>query len=300
MLQSICSRDYGEDIMGQFDLVIFDECHHMSSREFSKALNKIRPVYTIGLSATPKRSDGLEKIFHWYAGPMLYQETAAMKHVVHVKTVNFNIKHNKFRNIVNKNGQVLLPIIVTNLTEIDQRNELIIKEILDLKLSEPERKFLILSGRREHLNVLSKMVVEKHAGLKDEIGFYLGGMKKDDLKNASEKSLIFATFEMASEGLDILALDTLFMLTPKGNVNQSVGRILRKQFDEYEYPPLIVDFVDEIESVKRLAFIRMKLYKSRNYVINGVELETPENILKVKEEKKTNKADKVNFNKSLF
>ena len=306
MLQSICSRDYGEDIMNQFDLVIFDECHHMSSREFSKALNKIRPVYTIGLSATPKRSDGLEKIFNWYAGPMLYQETAAMKHVVHVKTVNFNIKHNKFRNIVNKNGQVLLPIIVTNLTEIDQRNELIIKEILDLKLAEPERKFLILSGRREHLNVLSKMVVEKHSGLKDEIGFYLGGMKKDDLKNASEKSLIFATFEMASEGLDILALDTLFMLTPKGNVNQSVGRILRKQFDEYEYPPLIVDFVDEIESVKRLAFIRMKLYKSRNYVINGVELEvnskveTPENIVKVKEEKTTKKADKVNFNKSLF
>ena len=63
MLQSICSRDYGEDIMGQFDLVIFDECHHMSSREFSKALTKIRPVYTVGLSATPKRSDG--KALDW-------------------------------------------------------------------------------------------------------------------------------------------------------------------------------------------------------------------------------------------
>ena len=303
MLQSICSRDYGEDIMGQFDLVIFDECHHMSSREFSKALGKIRPVYTVGLSATPKRSDGLEKVFHWYAGPMLYQETAAMKHKVHVKTVNFDIKHNKFRNIVNKKGMTLLPIIVTNLTEINERNNLIIKEILDLKLAEPERKFLILSGRREHLNVLAKLIKEKYIGLTDEIGFYVGGMKKDELKDASSKSLIFATFEMASEGLDILALDTLFMLTPKGNVNQSVGRILRKQFDQYEYPPLIVDIVDEIESVKRLAFIRMKLYKSRNYVINGTseadvtseaDSETPkENLVNVKK-------DKINFKKSLF
>ena len=316
MLQSICSRDYGEKIMGQFDLVIFDECHHMSSREFSKALTKIRPVYIVGLSATPKRSDGLEKVFHWYAGPMLYQETAAMKHVVHVKTVNFNIKHYKFKNIVNKKGQVLLPIIVTNLTEIEQRNDLIVKEILDLKLEEPERKFLILSGRREHLNLLSKLIIEKHPGLEEEIGFYVGGMKKDQLKAASDKSLIFATFEMASEGLDILALDTLFMLTPKGNVNQSVGRILRKQFDEYEYPPLIVDFVDEIESVKRLAFIRMKLYKSRNYVINGIIPEVPDlpkeevhqepelpkeeitekNITK----SKFKKNEKINFGESLF
>ena len=311
MLQSICSRDYGEEVMGQFDLVIFDECHHMSSREFSKALTKIRSVYTIGLSATPKRSDNLEKVFHWYAGPMLYQETAAMKHVVHVKTVNFDIKHNKFRNIKNKKGQDLLPIVVTNLTEIEQRNELIIKEILDLKLSEPERKFLILSGRREHLNVLSKMIIQKHPSLEDEVGFYVGGMKKDQLKSASEKSLIFATFEMASEGLDILALDTLFMVTPKGNVNQAVGRILRKQFDEYEYPPLIVDFVDEIESVKRLAMIRMRLYKSRDYVINDLEPEPkdvketnsilmPIGIEENKNTNKTKKIEKINFNKSLF
>ena len=107
---------------------------------------------------------------------------------------------------------------------------------------------------------------------------------------------------MASEGLDILALDTLFMLTPKGDVNQSVGRILRKQFDEYEYPPLIIDIVDEIESVKRLAFIRMKLYKSRNYVINGQESvveKEEENIVKIKPKSKV-KSEKVNFTKSMF
>ena len=27
----------------------------------------------LGLSATPKRKDGLSKVFHWYLGPMIYE-----------------------------------------------------------------------------------------------------------------------------------------------------------------------------------------------------------------------------------
>ena len=332
MLQSILSRDYGDEIMNQFDLVIFDECHHISSKEFSKIFNKIRPVYTIGLSATPKRKDGLDKVFEYYAGPMLYQETTAMKHVVEVKTISFDIIHPKFKNIKNRNGQVLLPIIVNNLVSLDQRNKLIIKEIIDLKMEEPERKFLILGGRREHLNEITKEIIKQKAYLEEEIGFYMGGMKKNELKDASEKSMIFATFEMASEGLDILALDTLFMITPKGDVNQAIGRILRKQAGEYEFPPKIIDIIDEIECIKRLGNKRIKLYKERGYIINGVnpreenkekeenkEEETNINIeieingkmesltinKKTNEfvEKKSNKIlkkEKINFNKSLF
>jgi superfamily II DNA or RNA helicase len=290
MLQSILSRDYGDEVMNQFDLIIFDECHHISSKEFSKIFNKIRPVYTIGLSATPKRKDGLEKVFQHYAGPILYQELASTKHVVEVKTINFTIKHYKFKNVINKSGQVLLPIIVNNLVSIDERNKLIIKEIIDLIMEEPERKFLILGGRREHLVDISKEIIKQKPSLEDEVGYYMGGMKKDDLKASSEKSLIFATFEMASEGLDILALDTLFMITPKGDVNQAVGRILRKQADEYEYPPKIIDIIDDIESIKRLSTKRLKLYKERGYIINGEIPEVKENV----------KNEKINFKKSLF
>jgi superfamily II DNA or RNA helicase len=335
MLQSILSRDYGDEIMNQFDLVIFDECHHISSKEFSKIFNKIRPVYTIGLSATPKRKDGLDKVFEYYAGPMLYQEHASTKHIIEVKTISFDIIHPKFKNVKNKSGQVLLPIIVNNLVSLDQRNKLIIKEIIDLKMEEPERKFLILGGRREHLFDISNEIIKQKTYLKEEIGFYMGGMKKNELKDASEKSMIFATFEMASEGLDILALDTLFMITPKGDVNQAVGRILRKQAGEYEFPPKIIDIIDEIESVKRLGNKRIKLYKERGYIINGVnsreeskpkedinvEIEINKNInieieingkmesLTINKEtnefieennKKILKKEKVNFNKSLF
>ena len=301
MLQSILSRDYGDEIMSQFDLVIFDECHHLSSREFSKIFNKLRPVYTVGLSATPKRKDGLDKVFEYYAGSMLYQEHASTKHLVQVKIIPFDIKHYKFKNVKNKSGQVLLPIIVNNLVSIDERNQLIIKEILDLKMEEPERKFLILGGRREHIVYISKEIIKIKPYLDEEIGYYMGGMKKNELKDASLKSIIFATFEMASEGLDILALDTLFMITPKGDANQAIGRILRKQVGEYEYPPKIIDIIDEIESIKRLGNKRVKLYKERGYIINGEEPEVNEvKIVKVIKEKKKKKEEEINFNKSLF
>jgi hypothetical protein len=83
------------------------------------------------------------------------------------------------------------------------------------------------------------------------------------------------------------------MITPKGSVNQAVGRILRKQADDYELPPMIIDIIDEIESLKRLGMMRTRLYKERKYIINGEEPEEVEVKPKVKEVK-------IDFSKSLF
>ena len=68
MIQTIASRDFNINDIG---LLIVDECHHIASRVFSKCLYKIGANYTIGLSATPDRKDGLTSIIHWYLGPQL-------------------------------------------------------------------------------------------------------------------------------------------------------------------------------------------------------------------------------------
>ena len=78
MLQSISMRDYDTSIYHGFDLVIIDEMHHISSKVFSKALLRICAPYMIGLSATPKRFDRLEKVFEWFCGGVLYED----KHLV--------------------------------------------------------------------------------------------------------------------------------------------------------------------------------------------------------------------------
>ena len=61
------------------------------------------------------------------------------------------------------------------------------------------------------------------------VGYYIGGMKEEELKKSEYKKVIIATYAMAEEGLDIKTLTTLLMATPKVDVTQSIGRILRKK-----------------------------------------------------------------------
>ena len=65
LLQSISMIDYPEETFSGFGLVIYDECHHLGAEVFSRALMKTVAPYTLGLSATPNRTDGLTKVF-WY------------------------------------------------------------------------------------------------------------------------------------------------------------------------------------------------------------------------------------------
>ena len=73
MLQSVSMRDYPEDTFDDFGFVIYDECHHLGAEIFSRSLIKVGCQYTLGLSATPDRADGLTKVFKWFLGDIVFQ-----------------------------------------------------------------------------------------------------------------------------------------------------------------------------------------------------------------------------------
>jgi superfamily II DNA or RNA helicase len=105
-------------------------------------------------------------------------------------------------------------------------------------------------------------------------------MKKKDLVLSEEKAIIIGTYEMASEGLDIPDLDTLIMTTPKSNITQSIGRIMRKE--SYDNIPLIIDIVDKIDVFYAMYNKRKKIYQENKYeikVINKLDNINEENIL---------------------
>ena len=88
---------------------------------------------------------------------------------------------------------------------------------------EENRKILVLSDRKVHCEYIKGKLNDF------SVGIYYGGMKKEDLKKSNECRIIIATYQMASEGYDNPDLDTLILASPKCNVEQAVGRILRKK-----------------------------------------------------------------------
>ena len=95
------------------------------------------------------------------------------------------------------------------------------------------------------------------------VGLYIGGRKEKQLKESETKKVIIATYAMASEGLDIKTLTTLLMATPKTDVCQSVGRILRSKHAR----PLVIDIIDDHDIFRRQFKKRKSYYNKKKYNI---------------------------------
>ena len=98
----------------------------------------------------------------------------------------------------------------------------------------------IIIVRIFNVNCERVVVIDGINEFEQSIGYYVGGMKVDKLKQSESKKIILGTYAMASEGLDIKTLTTLIMATPKSDVCQSVGRILRSKHTS----PLVIDIID--------------------------------------------------------
>jgi superfamily II DNA or RNA helicase len=138
-------------------------------------------------------------------------------------------------------------------------------------LKEEERKILILSDRIEHLKLLKNRLDERAITTTD---FYVGGMKQKALDKAKDAGVIFASYGMAAEGLDIPELNTLFMVTSRKEVEQAVGRVVRKINPNIR--PTIYDITDELPSFINQGRQRNRLYKKLGFEIINTQVKNNE------------------------
>lgn len=272
MLQSISMREYDDEIFKDFGFVIYDECHHLGAEVFSKSLLKVGCRYTLGLSATPDRGDGLTKVFKWFLGNIVYLIKQREQEDVLVKVIKYYDDHDDYSNIkMNFKGQINMPVMITNICLYPKRNDIILQYLKEC-ISE-KRKTLILSDRREHLKILKKRIEEETEA---SSGYYLGGMKQELLKETEEKDVMLGTFSMASEGFDCKELDSIVFASPKSSIEQSVGRILRKKKEDRTIIPLVIDIIDDFSVFGRQGEKRIRFYKKNNYKIEKIDLTVKE------------------------
>ena len=242
MIQTICSRSFPAGTFDKFGLAIFDEVHHLGAEHFSQALQRVQCRCMLGLTATPKRTDGLSKVFEMHLGAIVYQILRRPKDdTVLVETMKYAADDPKYAEVpTNWKGELIRPRMINNIAEYAPRTAAICDWIRPY-MDTAGRKLLILSDRREHLIAFEEGF--RTRGI-ESIGYYVGGMKQKDLDISAEQRIILGTYAMASEGMNIPTLNMVLLATPKSNIEQSVGRILRQKKEDRLVQPIILDVLD--------------------------------------------------------
>jgi superfamily II DNA or RNA helicase len=261
MLQSLSMKEYPASVFESFGFTIIDEVHHISSQTFSNALFKIVTKYMLGLSATMNRKDGTTRVFKMFLGDVIFKGKRDEQHNVIVKAIEYHVDDDDFNHVITDfRGNVSYSSMISKLCEYNRRSEFIIKVVVSLLNDNPKQQIIILAHNRNLIKYLHDAIQHRKIAT---VGYYVGGMKEAALKESENKQVIIATYSMASEGLDIKTLTTLIMSTPKTDIQQSVGRILREKHNQ----PIVVDIIDSHEPFKNQWKKRRTFYMKEKYKI---------------------------------
>jgi superfamily II DNA or RNA helicase len=271
MINTVSMKKFPLNTFNSFDLLIVDECHTIGSEVFSQCLPRIRTPYTLGLSATPSRRDNLMYVVEYYLGPICYvsENKINSEKTVIVDIIKYDCpissKYNK-ELVIEWNGRANISAMINNMVADEERTIVIVNYLKSINKKnivcspDKKRKLLLLSDRK---NLLKK--IKEHLD-KEKISseLYTGNISPNELQKAKQADFILATYSIASTGFNLPDLNTLFMATPRKNVEQSIGRILRK---EHNISPAVIDLLDTFSIFKYMGIARENFYRKNNFDI---------------------------------
>ena len=272
MVGSLCKNGEYHSKLQDYGMVIVDECHHAASDTVVKVLQKVRAKYVYGVTATPMRGDGLEKINYMLIGPIRYRysakERAKEQGIRHLVCPRFTRTVNPYRYGEKMHPNEAYELLRKN----DSRDDQILEDVK--QCVRQGRTPVILTKYTDH----AKKLHEKLNGEADHVFLFLGTTSKkaqrtlrEQLESVKETEsvILVATGQLIGEGFDYPRLDTLFLATPvawKGVVEQYAGRLNRDY--EGKESAMIYDYVDShIPMFERMYGKRLRAYKQIGYEI---------------------------------
>lgn len=260
MIQTLTSRKFPASMFDGFGLLCVDECHRIAAPVFSTAMRTLNFRYTLGLSATPQRKDGLEKLIFYMLGPLAYQnkQGQGQANAARVKIIRFQCDAYNTPPPLNCRGDLDFANLMNAIAGNAHRTQFVVDFVMEHLAT---RDVLILSHRRAHCETMAKLLQAK--GL--DAATYLGGDK-----SVPQSKIIVATFALVAEGFDEPRLSALVMATPASDVRQAMGRVTRGQRDADKPQPVIVDIVDTWGPCWAQASKRRKQYTAAGFMQNAL------------------------------
>lgn len=259
-----------DDLRDMFGVIIVDECHRIGGSPtnlmmFYKCLSQLSARYKIGVTATPKKSNGLDETMYSLLGNKICE---IPKEVVESKLCPVNVITVKtffkpaVEDITKTDGTIDYAKFINAICTDEIRNE-IIDACIDMIIAEG-KNCIVLSERVAHLELLNKQrkdscIITSKTKNRDEV---LKSFKDGKVK------VLFATYQLMAEGFDYKDLNALVFATPQKNeriVTQSCGRVARKSATK-EYGE-IYDLVDDFGMCLGMWKKRKNIYKKNNYEV---------------------------------
>ena len=280
MAGSLCKKGEYHKLLKEYGLVLVDECHHSASETIANVLKELKANYVYGVTATPKRGDGLEKINYMLIGPIRYSYTAKEK----AKEQGIqHLVYPRFTRTVPPRGVITGKMHPNEAYEIihnnDVRDEQIIEDVKNCVSA--GRTPVVLSRYKDH----SEKLYERLKSYADYVFLMTGNNSKKEHRkileqmrqvNNDESMILVATGSLVGEGFDFPRLDTLFMATPvsfRGVVEQYAGRLNRDYAGKENV--IIYDYVDNhIPMFDNMYVKRLKAYKQIGYeLVGGLQID---------------------------
>lgn len=261
----------GNELPGDYGLVIADECHHVSAVSFERVLRQVRARYIYGLSATPARKDGLQPIIFMQCGPIRYRVNA----LAQAQAAGYD------RFVIPRFTQFRLPDFVDekslNITELynqlaadPKRNELIIKDVR--RAMQNGRIPLVLTRLTAQVDSLAGAIEDFCPQVIRLTGKAGAKQKREALERLRSvpqdgQFAVVATGQFVGEGFDEPRLDSLFLASPvawHGTLQQYAGRLHRATPGKKNV--MIFDYVDMSVAILGAMFHkRIKAYREQGY-----------------------------------
>lgn len=278
-VQTMAKLDLSE-YKDKFDVIIVDEAQHCAGSptrvtQFYKVISRLSARYKIGLTATPKRADGLQAAMFALLGPKLHEvtreEVAHTTCPVKVSAIQTGWMPD-YDAVLMGDGMIDYSKVIDAMIHDEKRYDFVLNKLLHLF-----GPTMVLANRVEYLQRMCKDYVESQTGSAVQLSaICLSGQgqskkAKAERKVALEKlnngelDCIFCTYSLAAEGLDVPNLRYIVFATPEKNdvtVTQATGRVGRKA-EGKEYGT-VIDFVDDFGMYKGFYKERLKVYKKLN------------------------------------
>ena len=258
MVQTLYSRldTLPKKFWNHFGTALFDEAHNLATDTVSTVLSKLKARYRVGVSATWRRTDKLEKVWDLLISPKAIKghrtDKLIKKYEVHNLDLGFS------------SGMFFSPWkegpdfnkILDKLAKSKEYNQWLVDKIEELV--KQDRNVVAAFARKGQIETIEDM-------LSIDCGIFVGEykgktLKKDQLNEAASKNPILCTFGKMKKGIDIPRLDTLIIAAPIKDQEQLIGRINREKKGKTDCLVIDVRF-PEIGFLNGQSRNRDKLYK---------------------------------------